>query len=119
MGGYGGTCDGASTEAPFFWAILLLASPVMSARPFSRGGEREQRDNLRAELFAKQNGLCHLCGKLMTLQRKGKLGVSVSALFATFDHLLPRALGGTAYYTNLALAHRKCNSARGHKLLAT
>lgn len=91
----------------------------MSRRPFSRSGQREQRDNLRAELFEKQNGLCHLCGKLMTLQRKGKLGINAPALFATFDHLIPHAAGGTAYYTNLALAHRKCNSARGHKPLGT
>lgn len=89
----------------------------MSNKPFANRGTdaRELRDQLREKLFKKQQGLCHICGKLMTLQRKR--GTKIPSDFATFDHLNPRSNGGTAYYTNLKLAHRRCNNARGSKPL--
>lgn len=33
--------------------------------------------------------------------------------YITFDHILPRALGGTDREDNLRLAHRRCNELRG------
>lgn len=33
---------------------------------------------------------------------------------ATFDHVTPKALGGTGKQDNLMLAHKRCNSRRGH-----
>lgn len=81
------------------------------ARPFRKSGGRPERDQLRQQLFDQQAGLCHLCGQPMTLQRKP--GSKTPKHFASFDHVVPHSAGGTAYYLNLKLAHRSCNSARG------
>jgi 5-methylcytosine-specific restriction endonuclease McrA len=51
----------------------------------------------------------------MTLQRKH--GIKIPKSFATFDHVMPRSLGGTCYHTNLKLAHRSCNNARNDKCI--
>ena len=34
----------------------------------------------------------------------------------TFDHVMPRALGGKTSWENIVTACRKCNTAKGHKL---
>ena len=83
----------------------------MSHRPLRKSAEKRER--LRALLFEQQAGLCHLCGGQMTLERN--VGNKVGKYFATFDHVRPRSEGGTAYFTNLKLAHRSCNNARGSK----
>lgn len=91
----------------------------MSQRPFANrkvGGAvaaSEKRERLRQRLFDQQDGLCHLCGTLMNLLR-GR-ATKVGRNFATFDHVIPRAKGGTAHYSNLKLAHRRCNSARNDR----
>jgi 5-methylcytosine-specific restriction endonuclease McrA len=87
-----------------------------SRRPFSRPhydkeDARARRAKLRQQLFDQQGGLCHICGLPMELIQRGR----GTKRFATFDHVLPAALGGTAYWTNLRLAHGRCNSARGTK----
>lgn len=75
-----------------------------------------KREAFRRELFERQGGLCHLCGKPMTLQRRtGKRAGAGGSTFASFDHLIPKANGGRNYRTNFRLAHRKCNSARNHR----
>jgi 5-methylcytosine-specific restriction endonuclease McrA len=79
-------------------------------RPWRKGGQREKRDELRSKLFDEQKGLCWICGKPMTLQRKGL--IDVGPKFATFDHRVPHANGGTCHITNLHLAHRRCNNNR-------
>lgn len=91
----------------------------MSKRPFdntqkgSREERGERREQLRRKLFDQQNGLCWLCGKPMVLTRKGS-GMP-GRTFASFDHVVPKANGGTTYHTNLKLAHRMCNSARNER----
>lgn len=91
----------------------------MSRRPFANSRvapvevRAEKRETLRRVLFDQQSGLCWLCGKLMTLER-GKYG-KPGRNFASFDHVVPKANGGTTHHTNLKLAHRKCNSARNHR----
>lgn len=87
----------------------------MSIRPFTNNPDK--RDELRLKLFVQQNGLCHLCGEPMTLERKDRLRAPKN--FASFDHLTPKSEGGTSYYTNLKLAHRSCNSARQSRPLGT
>jgi hypothetical protein len=52
-------------------------------------------------LFRRDRGRCHLCGKRVRLAD------------ASRDHLLPRCRGGGTVWSNLALAHRRCNSLRG------
>lgn len=91
---------------------------MATRRPYSHGMSKEdaheRREALRRRLFEQQGGLCHLCGGLMTLERRSKRA-QPSPSFATFDHLRPASEGGTAYYTNLALAHRRCNNARNSR----
>jgi 5-methylcytosine-specific restriction endonuclease McrA len=76
-----------------------------------------ERDLLRYQLFEVQHGCCHLCGKFMTLA-VCPTAKAPSPNFATFDHVLPWSKGGTTYYTNLRLAHRRCNSKRGNQSLS-
>jgi 5-methylcytosine-specific restriction endonuclease McrA len=90
---------------------------VSSQRPLRHGPDAfERRERLRAQLFSKQGGLCHLCGKPMKLERNR--GKGVGRWFATFDHVVPASEGGTSYYKNLKLAHRICNNARNSRPLA-
>lgn len=89
---------------------------MSSGRPFRKSGESEKRELLRAQLFAQQQGLCHLCGTPMTITRRSR-NTTVASTFATFDHLVPRSEGGTSYWKNLKLAHRRCNSARNSRPL--
>lgn len=83
----------------------------MSTGPFRKNPTKREAE--RTRLFALQNGRCHLCGRLMTLKRLNSRNPGKG--FATFDHVVPRKNGGTAYFTNIKLAHRKCNNQRGDK----
>ena len=62
--------------------------------------------NIRAALYAAQNGKCHYCGERMswTPERDDSL---------TLDHIIPRALGGTNAQTNLIACCRDCNNRKG------
>lgn len=57
---------------------------------------------------------CHLCGESV----EQVAGTAYVPRGATVDHLTPIALGGTHKWTNVALAHRRCNISRGAKPLA-
>ena len=52
---------------------------------------------------------CHLCGLAMTFARAGR-----SPDDATIDHIVPKSQGGGDAATNLRLAHKRCNEARGN-----
>lgn len=52
-------------------------------------------------LAVRDGGKCHICAR------------SVSQEDASADHLVPQSLGGSHEPSNLALAHRRCNSRRG------
>lgn len=47
---------------------------------------------------------CHYCGTHLT------------PMTATVDHVIPRSKGGTSELSNLVLACRKCNQAKGNKM---
>lgn len=51
---------------------------------------------------------CYLCERPIKLKSVGPSGPSV-------DHLIPRSKGGTHDLANLALVHRRCNSAKGNR----
>lgn len=57
------------------------------------------------QLIRKHNGCCALCG--------GRVELSEGSRQATVDHIIPVSRGGTDDITNLQLAHRDCNQARG------
>lgn len=50
-----------------------------------------------------QGGRCFYCGE--------PVGAG-----ATFDHLIPKAYGGTDAAANIVLAHRRCNRLKGDRL---
>lgn len=55
-------------------------------------------NQISRRIISRDNGICHICGLP---------GAD------TADHLVPRAKGGTNHPSNLAAAHRACNSRKG------
>ncbi|ASR83532.1 HNH endonuclease [Arthrobacter phage Laila] len=72
--------------------------------PGDWGGREAQR--LTELCMATYGWTCHLCKQPI---RQGEQSA---------DHLLPRKWGGSNDLSNLRPAHRKCNYARGAKLLS-
>ena len=68
--------------------------------------------DLRNRLWKLQEGKCHLCGKIMLRESYGP--PNNHGLLATFDHIVPRSMGGSNRQSNIKLAHRKCNCERGN-----
>ena len=54
-------------------------------------------------IWERDHGICHLCGQWVPLSE------------ASRDHVKPRHHGGKTTWGNIKLAHRDCNSRRGHK----
>ena len=52
-------------------------------------------------VFERDGGICRICKK------------AVVQSDISMDHIVPMSLGGGYLYTNLQLAHRRCNSKRG------
>lgn len=73
----------------------------------SRSTARQRR---RVRLFYDQKGLCHWCKKQMSLQKQHPPRPD----YATFEHLLPRSMGGKSGYHNVVLACHSCNARRGN-----
>ena len=65
------------------------------------GGRRAQ--SVRAELARTLPAPCSVCGQIVTTDQAWDV-----------DHIEPRAEGGAVWdYRNCAIAHAKCNRARG------
>lgn len=56
---------------------------------------------IKQSLFDLQGGVCLFCEGEFSLSRP-----------ATIEHLVPRSLGGSNKFDNLALTHAKCNQKR-------
>lgn len=65
--------------------------------------KRKDKDR-KAKIFNAQEGVCILCGGSMSFRRASK------------EHIVPRPLGGSRWWGNIALAHRACNMAKGDEL---
>ena len=66
---------------------------------------------MTVESLAERDGAkCNICTKPVNMSKSG-----LDPLGPTIDHLLPVSKGGTNDSTNLALAHRRCNTARGNR----
>lgn len=74
-------------------------------RQRSSGGESERITI--SSLGDRDRWTCHICAKRVT-RRRGNSDSSPS-----IDHLVPLSRGGKHAWTNVALAHRICNSRRG------
>jgi 5-methylcytosine-specific restriction endonuclease McrA len=71
------------------------------ARKASTLGEFTAADLAKLRALQKK---CHICGKRFTKCDP-----------ATIDHIIPLARGGVHNASNIALAHRDCNSSKGAK----
>lgn len=69
-------------------------------RPTARRRKRHKK-----WLHLAQNDECLLCGKWLTRDE------------STFEHIIPKSVGGTWAFSNLALSHRRCNLMRGDRSL--
>ncbi|MBI1361290.1 MAG: HNH endonuclease [Alphaproteobacteria bacterium] len=66
------------------------------------------------DLWARQSGLCAICGEAMPENRWRTPHAAVwKKRRPTFDHIRPRAKGGTDAAENLQLAHADCNRRKG------
>ena len=66
------------------------------------------------DFWSSQAGLCALCGKPMPASRFDVAHASIwKRERPTFDHIIPRAAGGSDAPENLQLAHARCNKRKG------
>lgn len=63
----------------------------------------QYRMRKKGRILAAQNGCCKYCGKPLAIKK------------ATFDHVVPKALGGVGAQTNLVVACRPCNEKKANK----
>ena len=78
--------------------------PLPSILRFRRSGGHSYRPGVRFSkdnVYARDRGECQYCG------------VSVSRTQATFDHVVPRRLGGKLTWDNAVVACRGCNQRKG------
>lgn len=59
-------------------------------------------------VFKRDKGICWLCGESVDLQLKWP-----DRGFATLDHVVPLVRGGMHSYSNIRLAHLRCNCRKG------
>lgn len=59
----------------------------------------------RDEIYARDKGCCHLCGRKAPRDRWD------------LDHLIPLSLGGEHTAANVAVSHARCNRSRGNRPL--
>ena len=74
--------------------------------PVRKGRIDWHQIGVRDELFERQKGLCHWCGKPMSRTGKGDA-------LATLEHLMPLGSGGRDHPENIRMAHKSCNERRG------
>lgn len=90
-------------------------------RKRAHGRERQNRRRTQQwpqpyadrDVFERDGWICQLCGDPVDpeLSRRVLMG-------ATVDHRVPLSAGGLDVWDNVCLAHRKCNTAKGVKLLS-
>lgn len=110
-------------SAVFGVAIGMVPQTVDKLAAFRRAQERlrcarrrsrvalqstEDVDPLR--VFERDGWRCHLCGRKVDRSLPGR-----DPMGQTLDHVVPLAEGGAHSYANTALAHKSCNSRKGHR----
>jgi 5-methylcytosine-specific restriction endonuclease McrA len=58
-------------------------------------------------VFKRDNGICGICKERVEMSSRWEV-----------DHIIPISKGGLHSYANVQLAHRKCNRAKGARLVA-
>lgn len=82
-----------------------------SGRHARRTAERSGDVIQMSTLGDRDGWRCHICGKWV--RRKG----GNDRMSPSVDHLVPVSAGGPHQWSNVALAHKGCNSARGARYL--
>lgn len=72
----------------------------------------EATHKLKLDHYRQQGGICWLCGEPMDLFQPVHAWGSVS-----WEHVVPRLLGGSDQQVNLVLTHMECNKARGERFV--
>lgn len=80
---------------------VRLPAVVRLVRRVVRGRRRVRFS--RRNIFLRDGGTCQYCRKKLALEE------------CTFDHVIPKVRGGKTNWTNVVLACRKCNHAKGAK----
>ena len=82
--------------------------------------ERKQRIDYipLPAVYEKYNGICYLCGGLCDWNAKKIINGVGYALgdYPSRDHVIPLSKGGLHAWSNVRLAHVRCNSSKGAKL---
>lgn len=73
-------------------------------------GEVAHKEKL--EQYRLQDGICWLCGEPMDMFQPAHAWGSVS-----WEHVIPRLLGGSDRPENFVLTHMECNKARGDRFV--
>ena len=71
---------------------------------------KKYRGLIITKLMARDGNNCCLCHELLSRHVKD----SKNDWYITFDHIIPRSLGGDSRLINLQLAHQCCNISRGN-----
>lgn len=77
-----------------------------------------QYDITLDKLIARDNNVCHICGKECDKTDrllKGKGIFIARQQYPSIDHIKPISKGGTHTWDNVKLAHRGCNSVKSNK----
>lgn len=68
-------------------------------------------------LYRRDSGVCYLCGEVCDWNDYDKDTNRVGDNYPSIDHIIPIARGGLHSWTNIRLAHFKCNVAKSDTLL--
>ena len=82
---------------------------------------RKRNRALRQHLFDAQSGKCHWCGNLMEMNpvRITSSGTAKeNPAYATFEHVVAKAMEGALTADNIVLAHLRCNRRRSRHYYA-
>lgn len=71
---------------------------------------RKRRGHRITFLMSRDGANCTICNGPLDRHLRDWHGPN----YITFDHLIPRSLGGTDVISNLRLAHQHCNNERGN-----
>lgn len=80
---------------------LAQVIPLRRENPFYGKAKKPAKVDLNW-LYKKYRGICWICRQFCPRDQ------------ASRDHILPRSLGGGPEKSNMALAHKECNSKRGN-----
>lgn len=91
------------------------AMRVKNDRRLKRIQAREHDSDITLEkLYARDNGLCYICGGSCDWASVDKDG-NAQDEYPSIDHVVPLSKGGKHKWDNVKLAHRGCNTRKGDR----